>query len=348
MIRLPVSIGEAMDKLTILDIKLQKIQETEKKEHCKREYELLHNELKSYIDDNEFYYRILRNINLQIWNMQDEIRAKPNPQKCVDILDKNDMRFRVKNLINDSTRSYLREQKGYPSKRALIIGHLGLGDHIGLIGAVRYIALQYDETVIVCKYRNAENVASFFQDNPSIKLHLVEEATHMGDIKLSLEQFNKVYRSGVFVTPNYKDYDLPKCFYNDMHIDPSVRHTYFWLPTTVEANQLYDKIKDRPYIFVQQTSSTNLTNLISWDINSIFTIDPNRNVYPANHEWYTLAQEFVNKRFLDYKIVLENATEIHTVDSSFYCLACYLPLKANVKKCYSRVSGAFISAYDFT
>jgi hypothetical protein len=100
MIHLSVSIGEAIDKLSILDIKCKRITDPDKHVHCQREYELLHKELHPYIEKYPFYYKQLYTINDDIWIMQDEIRVHPDPQKCVDILDKNDMRFRIKDNIN--------------------------------------------------------------------------------------------------------------------------------------------------------------------------------------------------------------------------------------------------------
>jgi hypothetical protein len=356
MIRLPVSIGEALDKLTILDIKVKKIQDPAKKAHCQTEFDLLRGELEPYMESHAFYYTRLRDVNLAIWEMQDTIRARPDPQKCVEILDKNDMRFRIKDVINQSVQSYIREQKGYAVRRALVIGHMGIGDHIGLIGAVRYIAMQHDETVVVCKRQYSGNIASFFADNPTIKLWVVDQAYTKGPTSTSAGEivpidpvaFGSVYRSGFYKYPNNGFDDLPKCFYRDMGIDPEVRHTHFHVPTTPEAKELYSKVKDQPYIFVQQVSSSHTTPLATWDVDAILTIDPNMNVYPAGHVWHDTAQLFVNRDFLSYTLVIQNAKEIHTVDSSFYCLACYLPLKAEVKRCYSRETGTFISTYDFT
>ena len=356
MIRLPVSIGEALDKLTILDIKIQKIQDAEKKAHCQHEYDLLQTELGPYITQCQFYYDRLRDINLQIWEMQDTIRTRPDPQKCVDILDKNDMRFRFKNVINQIVNSHIQEQKGYSVRRALVISHLGLGDHIGLIGAVRYIAAQHDETIVVCKRQNAANVASFFADNPAIKLWIVDSPylTHppgnsAGEVvSFDPNMFASVYRSGCYTYPRNAFDDLPKNFYRDMNIDPEVRHMYFHVPVTQEAQDMYERVKDIPYIFVQQSSSSHSTPLVTWDIDKMLTIDPNTNLYSDGHPWHELAQRFVNQKFIHYTLLLQNAKEVHTVDSSFYCMACYLPLKADVKRCYSRETGAFIATYDFT
>jgi hypothetical protein len=352
MIRLPVSIGEAVDKLTILDIKCEKIQDPVKRSYCQQEYDILFEELKSDLQHHAFYYKLLRDVNLQIWDMQDEIRLRPDPKKCVDILDKNDIRFRIKHLINTSVNSTLREQKGYAAKRAIVVSHLGLGDHIGMVGAVRYIALMYDETVVVCKHQNLKNVQSLFADNPSITVQSVSGDIRYGYpsklLSVSTDGFDGVYLSGTYIYPNNGFDDLPSCFYRDMGLDPEIRHTHFYIPTTPEASDLYKKLGDQPYIFVQQKSSTHDTDLITWDIDSILTIDPNTNMYSPEHRWHDLAECFVNREFLSYKEVLQHAKEIHTIDSSFYCLACYIPLDATVKRCYARDTGVFIPTYNFT
>jgi hypothetical protein len=132
-----------------------------------------------------------------------------------------------------------------------------------------------------------------------------------------------------------------------MGMDPSIRHLYFNVPRTGSAAELYAPLKDIPYIFTQQRSSDAFTPLITWDKDAILTIDPNVNPYPEGHQWHALAQTFVNRPFMDYVLVLENAQEIHTVDSSFYCLACYLTLKATVKQCYARNTGVLIPEYKF-
>lgn len=355
MITLPVSLGEAIDKLTILDIKCCRIKHAE---DSKREYDILYDMLKEYVIAYKYQYNVLRLVNEEIWDMQDEIRAMPQPDgnKCIDILNKNDMRFRIKDTINKLASSFLREQKGYPKRRALFFGHLGLGDHIGLNGAVRYLALQYDEIVVPVKHANYENVKAMFADNPSIKLMPIDGVTtaypaitKRGELfQYDPIDYTTVYRSGFYAYPHNDFNELPHCFYRDLGIDPEIRHTYFHVPKSNASLELYTRVKNMKYIFTQQKSSTSFCSLVSWNKDEIFTIDPNHNVYDPGHAWHELAQFFVNKSFLDYIDVIENAEEIHTVDSSFYCLSCYLTLRAKVKKCYSRENGTLMPIYNFT
>ena len=359
MIRLPVSIGEALDKLTILDIKCKRIQDRQRREFCKQEYDMLYEELKPYVESHSFYYKQLYTVNEDIWITQEIARDKLDLTKCIEILNKNDMRFRIKDVINQAAKSYIREQKGYPKRRALVISHLGLGDQVGLIGAIRYIALSHDETVVVCKAKYAHNVASFFSDNPTIKLWPIPYEhgyipgkgptdTRPGEcVEYSPEDWTNVYRSGFYTYPRSSMNDLPSNFYRDMGIDPEIRHTHFHVPTYQGAIDLYKKVEDQPYIFVKQISSSHRTNLVRWNPDDILTIDPNINVYPEGHKWHSLAQEFVNQPFIHYTELIKHAKEIHTVDSSFYCLAYHLPLDAEVKKCYDRPTGKVLEDHMF-
>lgn len=353
-VTVPVSIGEALDKLSILDIKCRRIHDAR---YSKMEYDMLYETVKDVLATYSYHYKLLRVVNEEIWVMQDEIRAMPSPdgQKCIEILDKNDMRFRIKDAINKLAQSHIREQKGYPPRRALFLGHLGLGDHIGLNGAVRFLALQYDEVVVAVMHRNADAVQMMYSDMPSIKFIAISggyikspTSTSAGECLIyNPDDFTAVYRSGFYAYPRNVMGELPHCFYRDMGMDPSIRHIYFNVPRNGSAYDLYKPLEGTPYIFTQQKSSDMFTPLITWDKDAVLTIDPNVNSYSPGHKWYELAQRFVNRPFMDYILVVENATEIHTVDSSFYCIACYLNLKATVKKCYARETGALIPEYGF-
>lgn len=353
MITLPVSLGEAIDKLTILDIKCSRIRASEASQ---RERDILREKLGTVLDTFAYHYGLLKRVNEEIWDMQDEIRAMsvPEGQKCIDILNKNDMRFRIKDAINTLSKSYIREQKGYAPRRALFLGHLGLGDQIGLNGAIRYAALLHDETYVVVKKTNFATVSAMFADTPSIKFIQVHDAyrlpgaTRNEAVEYDPSDFVTVYRSGFFVEAPQPMDDLPSCFYRDMKLDPAIRHTYFHIPRTESEDALYAPLRDKQYRFVQQKSSSHFTPLITWSIDDVLTLDPNVNVYPEGHPFHELAQTFVNRPFLDYRIVLEHADEIHTVDSAFYCLACYVPTQARVRRCYARETGAFIPSYSFT
>ena len=273
----------------------------------------------------------------------------------------NDIRFRIKDSINKLSKSQIRETKGYPKRSALFICHVGLGDHIGLIGAIRYLSLQYDEFYVPCLSGNIETVKEFYSDNPNIKLFVPPiftsgyrytvwptDTTQGECMDIPDGVYTDVFRSGLFTLPHNSFDNIPSCFYKDLGIDPSIRHSYFHLPKSSDSVWLHSLLKSMPYIFIQTKSSEKITPIVSWDINKTFTIDPNINQYTPDHKWYPLANKFVNQPFLHYVDTIKYASEIHTVDSSFYCLSCYLKTDAKVKLCYDRDTGEVNTRYNFS
>jgi hypothetical protein len=345
-ITLPVSIGEAIDKLSILDIKCSFIKDS-RRDECQKEYDALFPILKHYIDKFPFQYKMLKTVNEEIWVMQDAFRECSNVQTCVDIIQKNDARFRIKNNLNVLTSSELKEQKGYQQKNALFVGHLGLGDHVGLVGAVRYLSLDWDTLYVICKRNYLKNIQRMYNDTPNIQCVPVD------DKKNNMSYFvyhtakqlscSKQFISGVFFRPgDYPCDNLPNDFYKDLGLDPEIQRTYFWISPPIFSLEF-----PVPYIFVHQSASTTSIPLVTWDINERLTIDPNTNLYPEDHPWYRIANVCVNMLIADYTDIIINASEVHVIDSSFYCLARYLPLKADVKICYDRGTGKPSESYTF-
>jgi hypothetical protein len=356
---LEVSIGEALDKLSILDIKCRKIKNSERLVFCKAEYELLLNVLRQHVERFHWNYSVLTWINESIWNIQDEVRIEDSLQEhrikqyAMRIQDENDMRFRMKDKINKLTLSNLREQKGYPKRKAFFLGHLGLGDLINHIGAIRYFATAYDEVTVVVKAHNEQNARSFFKDDPSINFMFVKTdrdiSVQLGAsesvFKSATHGYTKVIMSGAHLPSCNPWDDTSDCFYKDMQLPLEVRYIFHHIPPG--DNAMYEQLKNVPYIFVHQTTSTGTQKLITWDVEIILTIDPNINLYPEGHRWYNIAKNCVGYPLVDYITVIQNAKEVHVLDSSFSCLAQYIPLEATTAKCYRRQNGERIPWFKF-
>ena len=76
MLKIPVSLGELVDKITILKIKL-KFLSWQKKANVKNEYDLLNNELRnSSIIIREDLIEDLQMTNQKLWELEDKIRVK--------------------------------------------------------------------------------------------------------------------------------------------------------------------------------------------------------------------------------------------------------------------------------
>jgi hypothetical protein len=150
-IELPISLGEAFDKLTILDIKYNKIID-ERKNIVKIEYDLLADKLNEYITKYNEMYNSMKKVNLLIWDMMDILRDGTITDElylkiCKETILYNDIRFRIKNKINYMSKSFLKEQKGYKINR-LIINLKKNSDTIEIINIVKYFSFIYDEIII--------------------------------------------------------------------------------------------------------------------------------------------------------------------------------------------------------
>ena len=154
-VKLEVSIGEALDKLTILDIKKDKIVDINSKADVVKEYNYLYNELKDFITKNNYYYCILKKVNLEIWDLMDIIRTPIDKETyyllCDVTVNLNDSRFLVKKKINALSESNLKEQKGYKKRCINIAINADNNIFILFLGAIRYYSLFYDEVFVYMK-----------------------------------------------------------------------------------------------------------------------------------------------------------------------------------------------------
>lgn len=159
---LPVSVGEALDKLSILDIKLENI--TDKRyEHVKKEHNLLHNKLQNYIENTKKYYSMIQKTNKHIWNLMDILRDGENIDDGTylrlskETIYANDIRFRIKNKINNITNSSLKEQKSYRVIKTLFDLTGFKSDIKMLTKCIYYFSIMCDELYI--KTKNEEHIS---------------------------------------------------------------------------------------------------------------------------------------------------------------------------------------------
>ena len=123
IISTPVSLGELVDKISILHIKNINIKDDEKLNFIKEELELLNNTLDKHLnrDDILEYLDSLIEINSKLWVIEDDIRDcernKNFDQKFIDLARlvyfTNDKRSAVKYEINKKFGSKIIEVKSY-------------------------------------------------------------------------------------------------------------------------------------------------------------------------------------------------------------------------------------------
>jgi hypothetical protein len=148
-VHLPTSIGEAIDKLTILDIKLERITDANRKADVQREHDALlnHSELTVFIQTHADLYNTMKKANAIIWDMMDVLRTNISTEEylktCKDCIEFNDIRFRIKARINQASNSELREQKSYKAT-VFKLAIMGLHEsHVDIVKNIMQRPLQY-------------------------------------------------------------------------------------------------------------------------------------------------------------------------------------------------------------
>ena len=121
-----VSVGELLDKISILEIKKEKIKDPEKLKFINDEYEVLKNQLNQNVKSDEKLndlFNSLKDINSKLWVIEDDKRLC---EKNSDFSEKfiklsrdvhflNDDRAKIKLDINNHTGSKIKEIKEYTS-----------------------------------------------------------------------------------------------------------------------------------------------------------------------------------------------------------------------------------------
>jgi hypothetical protein len=122
-IKIPVSVGEILDKLSILNIKKSKIKDSSKLNYISEEFDFLFEKSKIFFKNPEILslFKNLESVNNDLWEIEDRLRDLEKVNTFDDIFidlarsvyKTNDKRFLLKNKINELSKSKIREQKGY-------------------------------------------------------------------------------------------------------------------------------------------------------------------------------------------------------------------------------------------
>ena len=121
IINAPISIGELIDKITILEIKKNKLQNS-KLENVLKELSFLRKLMEKHqIEVTDDLFTQLKEINLTLWNIEDQIRIKEKNKEfdntfielARSVYFKNDKRAEIKKSINRLSNSEITEEKSY-------------------------------------------------------------------------------------------------------------------------------------------------------------------------------------------------------------------------------------------
>jgi hypothetical protein len=125
-IEVPISVGELVDKVTILEIKSEQIPDAGKQANIRREFDALERVLKPLLTATPVLADLkaeLRSINETLWRIEDDIRDCERRRDFGDrfielarsVYQTNDRRAATKRRIDELTGSDLVEEKSYAS-----------------------------------------------------------------------------------------------------------------------------------------------------------------------------------------------------------------------------------------
>jgi Family of unknown function (DUF6165) len=124
MIQIEVSAGELIDRLTILEIKFDRIHDAQKRRNVETEHAVVQAAYEAHVPPSETLGSLvdeLREVNLRLWTIEDDIRSCETRQEfglafvalARSVYLTNDRRSELKREINALLGSKLREEKSY-------------------------------------------------------------------------------------------------------------------------------------------------------------------------------------------------------------------------------------------
>jgi len=153
LMRIEISVGEGLDRLSILEIKLVEILDSGKRLEIEKEIATLA-ELVPIKMKYDYYYKLICKVNQKIWDLTNIIkRLVPSDSTfssiAHEIFEWNQSRFRVKSKINELVNSSIKEQKSY-GQTSININITDEFDHEQLLEKLTTMSLSHDLVYISC------------------------------------------------------------------------------------------------------------------------------------------------------------------------------------------------------
>ena len=241
-VKINVSLGEALDKLSILEIKKNKIKDGRRGDII-IELDYLHNELEICRKKYNYLYSILYKTNLRIWDCMDIIRERPT-HEVYEYIDEtiqlNDSRYLIKKKLNELSNSQLKEQKGYKLRGLnILFGCNTDANTIDILnGAIRYYSFFYDEINLIPQSSECEiQIGHMFKDDPFIKVHSLSLASHHTDETTTNSDF-------ISIDDNEISVNITHSFFTKKHHSGNGDIKY-----SNQINDIYNKLGIRVSIF---------------------------------------------------------------------------------------------------
>lgn len=208
-------------------------------------------------------------------------------------------------------------------KKTLIVHHhLGLGDHLDCNGLVRSLLDSYDEVRLFVKQKNFTTVRKMFKDDPRIVLVPIDTVAK-NEYELVAEYCNSIppnenteyfcIQIGHFSYPRNPDPNKNcwEYFYEQVGMPLETKKSRFhYQRDEAQENRVYDKLNpnNEPYAFVHDDPSRG------------FVIDED-----SVSSGLRIIKNDMAENILDFCKIIEGASEIHCMESSFKSLVELMP-----------------------
>ena len=192
-------------------------------------------------------------------------------------------------------------------KTVYIYHHLGLGDHITANGMVRTIIKNYDRGFLFCKPSNFRNVSYMYRDLQNLRIIKMDDSQVRSFMAINPDHnyiiaghapFWKILNS-----PGNKK-DIQEIFYELAGVPFENKWSEFYIQRDLDREkEVFKKL-----------------GLREWDKYAFVHDDPSRRISKEIPQMKIVRPENRDFSPFDFLYTIENAQEIHCINSSFYCL----------------------------
>lgn len=342
-ILVPMTKSELIDRISILEIKLERISDPSKRDHVIKELKAL----ERITDDRNIK---LKAVNTILWNVEDELRIKEkelNFDKEFTWLARlvytwNDRRHELKK--DSEQKQHIEYQKKKPD--LLILAPLGFGDALVINGLIRDLAERYDIIFGIEEFYH-KNIHYMFRDLPNIryilsydkdpkdpKNQLAEKGLEITCEKMYLGYTKQLRGDPSNTEVGYKGQermDWARNMYRDANLDPDIMfEKFFVLRDRWREEELYRRV-------IEHLGTTEYIV-----IHDCFQRGPcDRKKIPENIvKTYLLGKgdsPIESECIFDYRLVIEKAQAYHGPDGGFSWL---------VEMCKINVPKKYLHMYD--
>ena len=276
-----------------------------------------------------------------------------NTNRNLDINIYRELYDTTYSVFNDKLIKFFEENIADNSKNFFIFHDVALGDQISAGGMIRFLYTKFDNIIIACQKIYHKQLQELYKDLPNIYFYVLDYENFIWDIhyhfsnilfnfetneSTCLDKVKKIISSKNISFKfngnenNYiidkNSYLFPDRMYKNYNIDIKIRYDYFKINRDIETeNTVYNeliKILGNDYIIVIDDEKRNFTINLPNQKYPIFKLGLDSKNKNINLELIK------NDNIINYIKILENAKEIHSIDSSLLLLIDQIDLKSRI------------------